>query len=571
MNHSVKSPYMGGEVEIGTGPKGEVANRELIEQSTRLQKRLYKVTEGVYNLVGVGLANSTMIEADEGLIIIDTGDCIEQSQEHLLQFRKVTEKPVKAIIYTHSHYAFGTTTYIPDGQSGSMEIWAHEDVHDGVTSYMAELGPSFARRASIQFGLFVPKEGPDAPPNEGLGLYLLDLEKGVTSGYIKPTRTIRGEQEATIAGIRFRFASYASDADDTIVIWMPEKRVAINNHLWPTFANIYTLRGAPYRRPDEWIGGIDYMRRLDVEHLVGVHGAPMSGRDKIHSALTEYRDAIQFIYDQTVRGLNVGLSPDELVESVKLPDKLLNSPYNRQVYGEVPFYIRQIYNGIMGWFGNDTATLHRLPLSVEAQKIVSGFGGSEKVVSEIRTALESREYCWAAQLASYLLRLDPENKEFKQLKADALRHLGQVTTAANTRNFYLTEARELEGKINTKRPAFQIATVDRIMQTAPGTFVKALQVRLNPDKSSDINRRLGIRFTDLKKDYVLEVRNGIAEFLENDIQETDLWIALPRLNWAEMVCHLYEGERSRFFSILSEKSETNGSLKDIEAFFNLFD
>ena len=111
---------------------------------------------------------------------------------------------------------------------------AHEGVHDGVTSYITEVSPSFIRRASIQFGLYLPQEGPDAPPNQGLGPYLLDLNQKVTSGYVKPTQTIGGEQDATIAGIRFQFASFASDTDDTIVIWLPEKRVAINNHFWPT-------------------------------------------------------------------------------------------------------------------------------------------------------------------------------------------------------------------------------------------------------------------------------------------------------------------------------------------------
>jgi len=571
MNRIKKSPYMGGDVEITTGPNGEVANKKLIDHSEKLAKKVYQITDGVYHFVGSGLANSTMIEGKDGLIIIDTGDCIEQSQEHYQAFREYSDKPVTAVIYTHSHYAFGTTTYVQKGRGKDVSIWAHEDVHRTATSFITEIAPTFTRRASFQFGMFLPGEGPDSAPNQGLGLHLLDMKKGVTSGYLAPTAIISGEQEETIAGVRFRFASFGSDTDDTILIWVPDKKMAINNHFWPTFANIYPLRGAAYRAPDEWIAGIDFMRNLGVEHLVGVHGPPLSGQEEIHQALTEYRDGIQFIYDQTIRGINLGLSPDELVEFIILPEELAESPYLQQLYGEIPYYIRQIYNGIMGWFGNDAATLHRVSLGVEAEKIISGFGGEEKVLTEIKMALSGREYAWAAQLATYLMHKDPDHQDAGLLKAKALRHIGQATTAANTRNFCLTQARELEGKINTEKAPFKFVTKDKIIQTPPGTFIKTLRVRLNPEKSTHVDQQLSITFIDLDKSYELHIRNGIAEFLEDFSQEPELGIALERDTWAEMIAELFEGERVQFFSLLKEKSKIKGDADRVKAFFDMFD
>ena len=562
---------MGGKVEITTGPNGEVANRQLIEHSQKLARKLYKITDGVYNMVGVGLANATLIEGEDGLIIIDTGDCTEQSEEHYEAFKTVSDKPVKAIIYSHSHYVFGTTAYVPEDRREDIEIWAHRDVHRTATSFITEISPTFLRRASIQFGIFLPPDGPDSAPNQGLSLYLFDRTKGVTSGYLAPNRTISGRQEETIAGVKFQFASFASDTDDTIVIWLPDKKVAINNHFWPTFANIYPLRGAAYRAPDEWIGGIDFMRSLTPDHLVGVHGPPLSGAKEIQNALTEYRDGIQFIYDQTIRGINLGRSPDELVEEIVLPDNLADSPWLQQMYGEIPFYIRQIYNGVMGWFGNDAATLHRVPLKLEAEKIVTGFGGAQKVRDEIETALTNGEYAWAAQLAAYLTRRDPDDADARRLKARVLRHIGQTTTAANTRNFCITQALELEGKVNAQKAPFKFATQDKIVQTPPGSFVKALRVRLNPAKSVGVDQRLSVTFADLDKCYALHVRNGIAEFFDPFSGPAKLGITLNREDWAEMMAELFEGERSRFFSLLSEKSRIVGDAEAVKQFFDMFD
>lgn len=57
-----------------------------------------------------------MIEGKTRMIIIDTGATIGYAEAHLAEFRKVTDKPVSAIIYTHFHYAKGATAYIEKGK-----------------------------------------------------------------------------------------------------------------------------------------------------------------------------------------------------------------------------------------------------------------------------------------------------------------------------------------------------------------------------------------------------------------------------------------------------------------------
>ncbi|MEM7020351.1 MAG: alkyl/aryl-sulfatase, partial [Pseudomonadota bacterium] len=418
----------GSHADITTGPKGEIANRKLIEHSKQFKPTLYKINERVYSLVGEGLSNAALILGDGGAIVVDSGESIEEASEHLAEFRKITDLPIKAVIYSHSHYCRGTQAY-QDDAGEPIQVWAHERVPTNIVDVAGEIGPAFTRRLMIHFGYFLPQEGPDAMPNYGLGPYFFHPSgRRATGGYLPPTHVIGKKAEATIAGIKFEFIEYSSDSDDTIIINLPEENIVINNHIWPCMFNIYTLRGGPYRDPLEHVEAIDCIRQMDPMHLVNVHGVPIMGRDNVDRALQDYRDSLQFIWDQTVRGINRNLAQDDLVDFVQLPKHLEDSPYIQQFYGEVPFHVRAVHSGLFGWFGNDCATLLPVSPDVEAEKIVIGFGGRDKVLADAKAALSNGEENWAAQLVGYLVRLDPNDEEAKQLKANALRLIGQTST-----------------------------------------------------------------------------------------------------------------------------------------------
>jgi alkyl sulfatase BDS1-like metallo-beta-lactamase superfamily hydrolase len=54
---------------------------------------------------------------------------------------------------------------------------------------------------------------------------------------------------------------------------------------------------------------------------------------------------------------------------------------------------------------------------------------------------------WSLKLTSLLLRLDPTDADARKTRADASRALGQRTTSANARGFYITEALQLESRL----------------------------------------------------------------------------------------------------------------------------
>lgn len=503
--------YMGAPAEVATAANGEVADARYLAYGTQFARQLHAVAPGIWCHVGACLGNSTMIEGRSGLIVVDTGDCIEQARMQQEDMRAVSAKPLKALLYTHSHYIFGSRAWVAPGQEAGVEVWAHPEVMVNLSRTVGDLSPFIVRRAAIQFGLFLPKDGADSMSHQGLGPFLFELDKyQPTTGFVRPTHNAGDGQQVEIDGVELQFFHAWGDTDDTLLIWLPQTRTLINNVAWPAMFNIYTLRGEVYRNPLELLKGLDKILELQPERLVGVHGLPIIGREAIAQAITEYRDTIQFTYDQTIRGINAGLSPDELVSFVQLPASLAQGRLTGQFYGELPYHVRQIYAGMVGWFGKDTVELHRPAPAEQATRIVALAGGAERLAGEARAALTQREFAWAAQLATWLLAAGHDAPAHRQLKADALRSMGQVTTAANTRSWYLTQARELEGKVDTRQLPIRFVNAGMVKQMPPRTYVNGLRFLLAPGLSANGERTIHLCFSEPAVAFTLRLRNGVV-------------------------------------------------------------
>lgn len=527
---------MGAPAELAHGANGELARREYIEHGKQFERKVHEVAPGVWCHVGACLGNSTMIEGRSGRIIIDTGDCIEQAQRQQADFEPFCSKPLSALIYSHNHYIFGSRAWVPVGGEDAVEVWCHPDLTRNLLRNVGDLSPFFVRRALIQFGTFLPAEGEDAMSHQGLGPFIFELDQYTpTTGFVRPNRTTADGQAVEIDGVALQFFHCWGDTEDSLLIWLPETRTAINNIAWPAMFNICTLRGDVFRNPVELLRGLDKILELAPDHLVGVHGVPLHGRDEIRQAVLEYRDSIQYIYDQTVRGINAGLSPDELVQFVQLPAALSEGRLTGQFYGELPFHVRQIYAGLVGWFGKDTAELHRLPASEQAARTVAMSGGPERVAAAVEDALARREFAWAAQMAAWLLDGGFDTPAHRALKARALRAMGQLTTAANTRSWYLTQARELEGRVDTRVLPIRFVNANMVRQMPPATYVNFLRFMLSPALSAGRSRSVVLRFADPEHIFTLQLRHGVVQIVPGEQARADATVAMGFDAWARLV------------------------------------
>jgi alkyl sulfatase BDS1-like metallo-beta-lactamase superfamily hydrolase len=188
-----------------------------------------------------------------------------------------------------------------------------------------------------------------------------------------------------------------------------------------------------------------------------------------------------YLYDQTIRGILLGKTPDELRYWVQLPKDLAEQPNNQMSYGEFSYYPPYIYQYAIGWFGRDSENLNRIAPGDQARKIVKGFGGADAVKAELSKTIKNKEYAWSAELAGYLVKAAPGDAQARQLLADALRQMGYNTEASIPRSWYLTRALALEGKLQI--PVAMFTGPDSVLQSAPDTYVNQYRVRLDPKVS----------------------------------------------------------------------------------------
>jgi len=480
----------------------------LTEQSRKMEQRVYKVTDNVYSAVGFGLANSTMVVGNDGVIIIDTLESLASARNVAAAFRAVTTKPVKAVVYTHNHtdHILGIKAFVKeeDIRSGAVTVFAHSTMMQTVISNASIIGPVLTVRSAYSLGVLLPL-GPEGLVNDGIGPRLIQGE----ASFIAPTKTFDDTLDVQIAGVKMHLAYAPSETDDEIVAWFPDWRLLQSAEViqGETFPNVHTLRGTKYRDPVKWFKSIDKIRAFHADYLVPSHGRPMTGASQIEEMLTAYRDAIQYVHDQTIRNMNRGLTPDELVEVVsKLPPHLASNPWLGEFYGTVKHSVREIYQGYLGWFGGDPTLLDPLPPIERAERYVHMMGGRDAILKEARAA----DPKWAAELLTYLIRVDKTDKEARALKAQALRQLGFHAENINWRNWYLTSALELEGKVPNLSGS-RLAAPDILKEMPLCNFVEGMTVRLDPAKSADVHVTVAFRLTGKGQSCALEVRRGVAQ------------------------------------------------------------
>jgi alkyl sulfatase BDS1-like metallo-beta-lactamase superfamily hydrolase len=547
-------------------PSGQSAHAALAAHSAEFERRVYSVTDGVHVAVGFALANSILVEGDACDFVVDVTGSVETAREVRAEFEKITSRPIGALVYTHNHadHVFGGRGFVPEGE---VEVYAHETTQHHIDRVVNTLRPVLARRATRMFGTALPKTGPDAVVNDGIGL-ALEIDGTRELSLLPPNRTFADELRTQICGVAVELVHAPGETDDQIFVWLPERRALLpGDNVYKAFPNLYTIRGTSYRDVLAWARSLDRMRALEPEHLVPSHTRPVSGRGEIASILTAYRDAIQFVHDQTIRGMNLGLGPDELVAFVRLPPHLAGHPWLQELYGTVEWSVRSVFAGQLGWFDGDAATLWRAPPGERAAGFAELAGGREALARAAERALDEGRLAWGAELAAQLVRLDPQDVEARRLEARALRELAARSTSPNGRNYALTQALELEGAVEIARDTRSDESVAALVASIPiRNFMQALPVNLDAQAAAQTDLVVGFRFPDVGEDYTLHVRRGVAELRDGAPERPDASLVMPSRVWREILT----GRRNAALALASREVEIEGSALDLVAFLRLF-
>ena len=531
---------------------------DLIQHSNEFDKRVYSFDNGLHLAVGYGIANSIMVEGIDGNIIIDASDSVAEAEEVYSHFSKINSNPIKAIIYTHNHgdHTFGAAYYYNLGEEKPMVI-AHESTSEYVERIMGILNPIISKRSSRMFGTELPSGD---VINVGIGPYLGVSQSPI--GYIKPNITFTDELKINIAGVDIELYHAPGETNDQLFVWLPKHKALMpGDNIYRTFPNLYTIRGTPHRDVKSWVKSLDHMRSLKPDYLLPSHTKPLEGEEVLET-LTIYRDAIQFVHDQTIRLMNKGHSPDEISHMIQLPPEVSSSPFVREFYGTVRWSVKSIFNGYLGWFDGNVSNLDPLPSEDYARRLAILSGGEEKLFEALQKAVESEDMQWALQLSDNLLALNYKIDSTKKLRQEAIQYIGDRALNPNKRNYFLSSANELN--TNYQAEPLLPQTSELLSEISIDMFFDILSVRLNPEKAQGIKQRVCFEF-DSGNIKTITLRNQIAE-VSSEKTNCDILVKTSE----QILKEALAGVRNPIMTVASGDIETDGQRTNFLNFLSKF-
>jgi alkyl sulfatase BDS1-like metallo-beta-lactamase superfamily hydrolase len=467
----------------------------------------------------------TIIEGDEGITIVDPLLSEETAKVGLdLYYANRGEKPVKAVIYTHSHVDhYGGVRGVVDEadvNSGDVKIYAPEGFLEAAVAENVMAGNAMSRRASYMYGNLLP---PDPKGQVGAGLGTTTSAGTVT--LIPPTDIIAetGHKE-TIDGLTYEFLMAPGSEAPAEMLWFIEEKKAIQaaEDATHTLHNTYSLRGAKIREPLPWSKYLNQALVMwgdKAEVLFAQHHWPTWGNENVVELLEKQRDLYRFINDETLRLANQGYKMREIAEQIELPESLATFWANRGYYGSLYHDVAATYVLYLGWFDGNPATLHELPPVEASRNYVEFIGGADAVLAKAKASYDKGDYRWVAQVVNHLVLAEPDNQEAKDLQADALEQLGYQAESGPWRNFYLTGAKELREGV-AQLPTPNTASPDTVRAMSPEMFFEYLGVRLDSAKAADATAKLNIDLGDPDGQYLVELENGVLNHTA-DVQADD--------------------------------------------------
>lgn len=413
---------------------------KLRQQSDEFKPEIIRLTEDIYVAVGYDGSNTSMVIGDDGVVIIDALRSLGAAEKVAAEFHKITDKPVKALIYTHGHldHTGGASAFIrKDGETTVI-------ARTGFKEELQEHSPVemvLKKRNARQFGRNLSD---DEIINRGVAPGKTPSDR-VGEGYIAPNYLFEDSLTIELAGLTFRLFAANGETNDQLFAWIPDLQVLFTgDNYYKSFPNLYAIRGSQYRDVKSWGESIQKMSSFPVEYLVPGHTRPVTGQSLVHQNLDHYSTAILSVYNQTIDAMNKGYTLQQTVDSVRLADSLQGQSNLQEFYGSVPWGVRSIFLHYVGWFDGNPTHLYPLSASMEAEYIAELAGGKQQLLQHLSDALKKAQYQWGLQLADYLLLTDFEATTVINYKIELLRSLANEQLNAPARNYYLSYATELE-------------------------------------------------------------------------------------------------------------------------------
>ncbi len=381
-----------------------------------------------------GVSNGYLIPGDSGDVVINCG-APDHGERYRERFEQALGRPLKVakVVLTQDHFDhIGGWEHFAD--PGSETIVQRE--FPRLTAERAMLGPFFLPRGNRVLHALRPK--------------------GHSPGSPKPPRmpenyTVFDERhDFEVSGRRYELYSAPSgETLDSIMVWIPEDKVLFTGNwmgaLYGALPHLYTLRGDRDRSIVRFISDLERLIAFEPEILVTGHDDAIVGADRIRRDMTKLLEALRYIQDETIKGMNAQKDLPSLMRDIKLPAHLAMAPGR----GPVSWYVRAVYEEFTGWFRHESTTeLYGVPPSFIWKELAEMAGGPEALAARARTRLEAGQPVEALHFLEIALAADPHNAAARTAEIAALERLIDLTEG---RTF--DEIGWLETKIDEARAA----------------------------------------------------------------------------------------------------------------------
>jgi alkyl sulfatase BDS1-like metallo-beta-lactamase superfamily hydrolase len=355
-----------------------------------------EVTDGIAFVHGFSNVNG--IATDDGLVLVDTGMYLLADVMHDA-VREWSPLPLHTVVFTHGHvdHVFGVDRYEADNAAAGaapVRVVAHEAVPDRFDRYRATAGYNGIINQR-QFSL------PEAH-------WPVD--------YRYPDDTYRDRLDLDVGGRRFELHHDRGETDDHTWVWMPDERVVLTGDLFiwasPNCGNPQKVQ----RYPKDWARALREMAGLGAEVLLPGHGLPILGADRVREALSDSAELLEILHDETLAMMNAGATLDDIVHTVRAPDRLLERPYLRPVYDEPEFVVRNVWRLYGGWYDGNPARLKPARDDAIAREVAALAGSAAAVAERASAVAEAGDLRLAAQLAEWAVAADPEDARAREVR-----------------------------------------------------------------------------------------------------------------------------------------------------------
>ena len=480
---------------------------------------LYEIVpDFMYQVRGFDLANMTLVMGDSGWLIFDVLLSSQTANAALsLANQHLGERPVKAVVYSHSHidHFGGIRGVVDEAQvtEGIVQIIAPKGFMAEAISENVYAGNAMSRRAAFQYGRNIPSS-PFGHVDSAIGK---GLAAGST-GLIAPTLVIENDyEEHTIDGVTMIFQNTpGTEAPAEMNTWFPQEKVfwAAEN-ITATVHNVYTLRGALVRDALSWSKQINealYRFGRDAEVLVSSHNWPRWGNDRIQEIMRAQRDAYANLNNQVLFLANQGVTINEIHNEYVVPESLQQQWNVRQYHGSEFHNSRAVINRYLGYWDGNPATLAPLSPADSAPLFVEMMGGAASIVAKAQELYESGEYRLAMEILNKLIYAEPDNRQGKAILADVFEQLGYQYESASMRNVFLATAQELRNGTQTIVAPRGTSPLARAMTTSQ--WWDSVATRVDSSRADGNDYVINFITPDTEQTFVVEMSGGTLSNIE---------------------------------------------------------